>query len=328
MVDADGDATPGDCGSGETADSSTINGAIDHPSVSDTTNLKKRDVILVCPGEYFENVVVDKTVILQGVGGVAAGYATVEAMGAGDTITIESDGVKIDNLKITRPDEFDYPVLIESSDNEISHNWISGGDDGIRIEDGADGNSVHHNIIEDTDDDGIAVLNSSGNDIHHNTITTKLGDFKDGEGIGLTGGEAGGDNAIHRNTITMSAGFGIQVTSDNNDIHHNTIEDSEGGHCFMRASSHCAGIILEFFAEDNSVHNNIVTGSDDNGIESEGDRNDIKMNFVCENNVGDDGGHDIEIFATADENQVRNNTATDIVDGGTGTVEMNNSDCP
>ena len=43
--------------------------------------LKKRDVILVCPGEYFENVVVDKTVILQGVGGVAVGYAVTAAYG-------------------------------------------------------------------------------------------------------------------------------------------------------------------------------------------------------------------------------------------------------
>ena len=131
VVDADGDATPGDCGSGETADSSTINGAI--ALASDTTMLQKRDVILVCPGTYFENVVVDKTVILQGVGGVAAGYATVKNVGAEHTITIESDGVKIDNLEIIQ-DSFKRPVTIESSDNEISHNWVSGGDDGIRIE--------------------------------------------------------------------------------------------------------------------------------------------------------------------------------------------------
>ena len=88
-------ATPDDCGSLE-ADFSVIQDAID--AASDTTKAKKRDVILVCPGTYFENVVVDKTVILQGVGGAAVGYAIVDA--AGITMRIDADGVKIDNLMI------------------------------------------------------------------------------------------------------------------------------------------------------------------------------------------------------------------------------------
>ena len=249
MVNDGGD----DCDS-LVADYSKIQDAIDG-GASDTTMLQKRDVILVCPGTYFENVVVDKTVILQGVGGVEAGYATVVNDNIDPTIKITADGVKVDYLKIieTAPR---FTVLIESSDNEISHNWISGGDDGIRIEDGADGNNVHHNIIEETDDDGISVLDSSGNDIHHNTITTSLGAFLDGEGIQLSGGDAGGDNAVHHNTITSVAGFGLLVSSDDNDIHHNTIRDSGE-----------VGFRLGNAADDNSVHNNIVTGSVGNGIE-------------------------------------------------------------
>jgi len=120
----------------------------------------------------------------------------------------------------------------------------------------------------------------------------------------------------------MSGGVGIQVRSDNNHIHHNTITDSGVADDCLNGAD-CDGIDLEVTADDNSVHDNIVTGGTQNGIQSDGDRNDIQMNFVCDN-----GDNDIEILATADLNRVTNNIADVIVDGGTNTVEMNNSPCP
>lgn len=304
------EATPDDCGSLE-ADFSVIQDAID--AASDTTKAKKRDVILVCPGTYFENVVVDKTVILQGVGGAAVGYAIVDA--AGITMRIDADGVKIDNLMIVNGTTSGNVILVGSDGNEISHNWIVGAREGILIAGQSVGNSVHHNMIEDTYDDGIDVA-GSGNDIHHNTIS---GTGASGEGIEL--GYNAGDNVVHHNTLTMIGDVGIEVKSDFNDIHHNTITDSGVGE-YCSNGYDCAGIHLTSRADDNNVHDNIVTGSDDNGIESSGDRNDINMNFSCDN-----GGNDIDILAGAD-NRVLGNTATFIVDGGTGTVVMNNSPCP
>ena len=52
VVDVDGFAASADCDAADAADSLTIQGGINAASVGDT--------VLVCPGTYFENVVVDK----------------------------------------------------------------------------------------------------------------------------------------------------------------------------------------------------------------------------------------------------------------------------
>jgi hypothetical protein len=226
VVDADGMATSDDCDSYEAADFTTIQGAID--AASDTTNLKKRDVILVCPGDYLENVEVDKTVILQGVGGGAVGYAIVDADGSGRPIIITADGVKIDNLKILNAEgggPASAGVYVDSEGNEISHNWIAHhGDEGIDLNE--DGNYVHHNTIEDVKHDCVDV-DSGGNDVHHNTMS------ECGRGIDISKLYAS-DNDVKHNMITMSVGNdgdgvdgdGIRVQGDNNNIHQNTITDS------------------------------------------------------------------------------------------------------
>ena len=61
VVDADGKATATKCNSNTAADFSTIQAAIDDAGTHAGTT------ILVCPGLYVEDVVVNKAVILQGV---------------------------------------------------------------------------------------------------------------------------------------------------------------------------------------------------------------------------------------------------------------------
>lgn len=114
----------------------------------------------------------------------------------------------------------------------------------------------------------------------------------------------------------MSDNKGMRVGNDNNNIHHNTITDSEQG-----------GIVFNSFADDNSVHNNIVTGSGEDGIELGGDDNDIIGNFVCDNSIFG-GAFDIRINASADGALVNNNIFDTIANSGTNSVIENNSPCP
>ena len=62
-------------------------------------NANLGDVIEVCSGTYYENVVVNKPVILRGVD-TGGGEPVVDASRMGSAITITADGVAVDGFVV------------------------------------------------------------------------------------------------------------------------------------------------------------------------------------------------------------------------------------
>ncbi|MEA2053716.1 MAG: PKD domain-containing protein [Candidatus Thermoplasmatota archaeon] len=139
--------------------------------------------IYVLDGNYRENAVINKIVMLRG------DNATIDGMGAGNAITITSDNTEIKNFVITNAsnsvgiDADGDNATIENclfTDNKIgvylrgdyinvSNNEMRGNGKGI-IVDGSD-NTIKNNEIENPS--GI-VLNGNGNEISSNTFTDNI----------------------------------------------------------------------------------------------------------------------------------------------------------
>ncbi len=244
VVDDDGKATAANCNARDAADSSTIQGGIDAASVGDT--------VLVCPGTYVEDVEVDKAVILQGIT-MGKKRALVDGNGDdnGPVINIIVDGVTLDNFIIinagtTTPTP---GIAVESDNNIITHNIVSGNRCGINLwegggagEDGANGNLVAHNTFFNNTSDGIRLQDKSG------------------------AGATNGANTIYHNTTHHNASDGIELRSGaaNNVIKGNNAHNNASDGIFLKSGAASTNTV-----EFNHAHNNGDDGIDDdagNGV--------------------------------------------------------------
>ncbi len=189
------------------ADFIGIQDAIDNASAGDT--------ILVYSGVYDENVVVDKSVTLKGIG-----YPVVDAGGEGDAITLTADGITLEGFTVANSERrsgCDAGISVNSSNNNITCNNVSNNNmNGIRLSSSSN-NTITGNNASNNYYDGIRLIDSSnnntitGNDVSNNNSITGNVFVNDG----LFVGDYSYQNTVENNTVNgkplvyLVDGYGI-----------------------------------------------------------------------------------------------------------------------
>lgn len=260
-VDDDGEDCPE-----PPADYDNIQEAIDNANIEDE--------IRVCKGTYYENVIVDKSLIL--IGGWN-GTSTIDGGGNGSVVTltavapieisgftIKNSGNKLDDIP---PYEIDAGISadVKFGGHKITDNNISDNNgNGIFIVNaiinvGEISHEITNNTISNNAYDGIGAFTSAGLEINNNIIQDNGYDgiyFFRGlrpkiynniiKGNGKSGKGHGG--------IHLQRTIGIPFTSQPT-IAHNCIMNNQGD-----------GIKLEILSFFNNIHKNSIKDNNKNGV--------------------------------------------------------------
>jgi nitrous oxidase accessory protein len=189
----------------------TIQEAINHANDGDT--------IYVKAGIYYENVVVNKAVLLIGENKVTT---TIEGSGSGNVVSVPVNNVTITGFTI-RGSGMAYAGielrLVENCD--IYENYVMNNFEGFDIWDSSN-NSIHENdITAGPFGGGFYLWNSSNNRVYKNNIQVRLGcnfDFR-----------YSSNNSIYANNITSGLnGFDMGHSSNNNIYENNIVNNNYG----------------------------------------------------------------------------------------------------
>jgi parallel beta-helix repeat protein len=232
----------------------TIQAAIDDQN---TTN---GDTLIVNPGTFTENVIVDKRLILNALG------AIVNPLNNGlpvFTITSSGDGSTINGFTINGG--FPGISLNSASNCNITNNTISNNIYGVLMEYGSS-NTISGNQIVNNTNAGIASWYwNNNNNITNNTIK------QNGYGLHLL---YSSNNNISNNSLVNNSFYGIYAdNSQNNVLNNNTIQGNP-----------YAGVALYFTANNNTFTGNNLTGNGF-GIYSYGSNGNTIQNSNLSNNT-------------------------------------------
>jgi len=181
------------------------------------------DTIFVYNGTYFENLVIDKSIILIGEN---KDSTIIDGRVVGNTIKVNADYVTIKNFTITHSGLI-YPlsgINLSSNHNIIENNLITDNFYGLTVYFSQE-NIISGNIIQNDDSCGIYISNSKNNSIFNNIIKNNF--FN---GIGLY---YSSDNNIIENNNFINNGFcgvNIRISSGNKVINNNFSDNNIGIH--------------------------------------------------------------------------------------------------
>ncbi|WP_292390656.1 right-handed parallel beta-helix repeat-containing protein [Methanosarcina sp. UBA5] len=272
-------------------------------------NATSDDTILVYPGNYTENVYVDKELKIVSLSGNPDDTVIRAANSEDDVFNVVADNVTIKGFGISgaRTDQYGDDkagIYFEGVNNSVikKNNVFSNGY-GIFLLDSYN-NTLTENNAYMSGIGGIFLWNSSNNKLNNNLINAT-----NHEGIYIY--TSSNNNEISNNTVTY-AGFGIDlVYCENNKIVNNTISNTVSGIFLSKSSRNFlisnvanlnswSGIDLEYSTE-NTLYNNTANFNNNNGIfliESRDNRLDY-------NNVSNNAEYGINI-----NNSSRNNVLT------------------
>jgi hypothetical protein len=254
------------------ADYSTIQAAVDNAGVG--------DVIEVAAGTYYEHVVVNRLVTLQG---ESNSTTIIDGSGSGNVIEVTVGGVMIDGFTIQNGSS---GIYVTSINNVFSNNLIT--------------NIVGVNSGSATDGGlgcGIYLSGSTNNTLTSNTISNITG------GTGGTGGEwyKGGDGGL---------GCGIYLSdSTNNTLTSNTISNiigGTGGYGWCGESGGTGGGIYLSGSNYNTLTSNTISNIT-GGMGGDG-----------ADDTGGDGGLGSGIYLSGSTNNSLSSNAISNIIGGTG----------
>ena len=288
----------------------TVNaiGGADYTKIQDAiNNASDGDTILVYSGTYYEQVNVNKQLILQGID-TGSGKPVVNADGIGSAITLSAGNNRVEGF--TAINGSDAGIYIISNNNSVRNNTAnSNKNNGIYLYHSND-NSLSGNNASNNNFYGIFLDTSLRNTLTGNIATSNV------EGINLGGNLPGGnsfDNMLVGNKVSNN-NLGIHL------VHHAQNNSLIGNN----ASNNAIGIDLENQCQENSIiYNNVSNNIDGISIDTSWN-NTLSGNFVTENNNGiilysDDGGsngnHIYNNYFKNTNNAIDENTGREVPSG-------------
>lgn len=267
------------------------------------------DTVQVAQGMYAEQLLIDKPIMLQGIG-----RPTLSAQGSGDVIRVRSADVSIDGF-IIRDSGIDLAaknsgIHVETASDRarISNNSLAYNLFGVWLE-GVKDARVVNNIITGKRDllsaargNGIQVFNTSGAQIIDNNISYA----RDGIYVDVS------SNALFRGNKIHHLRYGTHYMN----THHSTWENNEsylnrGGLALMEVRDLTVrnniawgntdhGIMLRTI-QDSVIENNVVAGNGRGFFIYDAEYNTVQANLVIGNRVG------IHLTAGSGNNKVDGN---------------------
>ena len=201
------------------------------------------DTVIVYAGTYYENVIVNKSLILKGIG-----MPVVDAGGSGSAITVSVDGCVVDGFNATGSEGYwgNAGIWMTSDNNIIINNTVSNNEDGIHLW-CTSNNSLINNNVSLNNYYGIYLYYSSNNTLTSNTVDL-TGAFAecDGGGIYL---HSSSNNTLANNNASNNYYYGIYLDdSNNNTLTSNNVSNNDCG-IYMEDSS------------NNTLQNNTISGN-------------------------------------------------------------------
>ncbi len=224
-----------------------ITSGLDYPSIQwAIDSASAGDEIQVDSGTYYENVNVNKQLILKGID-TGGGKPIVDANGNGSAITISANGSAngsaVEGFNAINSDDsksWHSGIEIRSDNNSVKNNNVSNNYYGIYLIN-ADNNTISGNIADSNAYDGIILSHSNHNtvdnniassnsygiqlsdDSYYNTVSNNIATFNLNAGFFIGYGY---ENTLNNNTAKSNA-YGIFIFSGGrNKIYHNNFIDN------------------------------------------------------------------------------------------------------
>ena len=247
---------------------STIQEAIDNVSTLDGHTL------VLDPGTYTENVVVNKSLTIRSASGNPSDTVVNASSSSSNVISVTADNVTISGFTITDASASDKAGVYLGngvSHCNVSDNIISGKYHGIYLNQ-SNNNSVMNNNVSGNDY-GIYLVGSNNNSLMNNNVS--------GNHLGICLMISSGDNKV------------ISNTANSNEAH---------------------GIYLYSMCDDNLLVNNTVNSNNRSGINLMDSSYNLIQNNTAEFNAIDDQSYDAGIsvesfYSVGGNNTLVNNTA-------------------
>jgi nitrous oxidase accessory protein len=195
----------------------TVNasGGADYMRIQDAIdNATARDTILVYSGTYYENVNVNKQLVLKGIDN-GGGKPVVDARGSYSAITLNVGGSMLEGftaINVSGPGFWDAGIKVYSNDNILINNTAANSTYGIFL-DYSSNNTLSGNIALNNSE-GICIEFSTNNTLSYNTAT-----WNQDEGILLW--HSSNSTLIGNNASNNNIGISVSYFSNNNTLINN-----------------------------------------------------------------------------------------------------------
>lgn len=226
----------------------------DYQNIQDAINISSDgDTILVYQGTYYENIIINESVTIEGNGSTKT---YIDGGDSGHVVEIHSDNVNLTNLRLTDSDA--YGLLILADCINLSYLTICYSLEGIN---GTFNHSTIHDIvIIDCDDGGgMGIVNGSHNVLRDNRIISH-----GYNGVVLMNGS--NFNILNGNEFTSNFHHGVEIIrSSNITISNNEISNNMWFGIYVRDG--CHDIIINDNLVDDNYRQGVLFKNNGTGIQ-------------------------------------------------------------
>jgi len=233
-----------------------INSGFDYPTIQwAIDNANQGDEIQVDSGTYYENVKVNRQVILKGID-AGQGKPVVDAGGLGNAVTVSADGSTVEGFSAINSYKngiWHSGIEVKSNNNSIKNNSVSSNYYGIYLEN-SNKNVLSGNTSDANAYDGIVLAHSSYNTIDNNIVSNSS--------YGIRLDDNSNFNALGNNIVKLNANAGLFIEYGyDNTLNSNILK------------SNAYGAFIFSGARNKFYHNNFIDNSQFNVDDRSGTAN-------------------------------------------------------